>query len=679
MQTIQLFSGTENKNKRDFRRVLNRLRLGPRGLKLTVIVLFTICWLLIALARMNVPRYATLDASSLITLATSLQQGSVSGRDFQSLFGPGTQFLAGAATWITKTGSPIAAYGMIAFLFCSLSAFLIAVMLLICDRLSWQDCAITYALCFLMNLFFDVFDFRTALLLLIAVFAYKSIAAETMRLQFVWATSTGLLSFAAQLITFELGIYAVLAVISALIAGSILTRNAGLLLGIEAFVATIAAANVALILYFKLTSTTYGMAFDYHNYSLEILRGYHNSMGILWQLPTKQTIVLVLVTCYVIFRCIILSRNSDSLDASLFASLTLASVLWLKSALVSSDISHIAVAFTPMIVVLGLLATNEWQSTRGLAIWALALIGLLFVWPSFNFSAPSDLIKVVRRGISVRAAMANLYAPQKPLEAGLVPNWTTADLSDRSGIPVLAFPYENHIAAGIHHPFFAPVLESYAASTESLQRYYIQALDRQRLQGLDIIYGTDADLVPHDFGTQAITRTPRIFEYLYDNFELVNSEDHSDGHYKIRERHLRRQVSLEELRFSIPSQLVDSGTLKLSTPSTCGLLRLQMRINYTNNLFVFRPSGIEMTLKNAENVVWKGSVRAIEPNQTFVTYVSPLPAAKFPKVFSEDPIQSDKWDTIEYRSSPADKLGAVARRIQIETVHCLDPQKFGVN
>ena len=677
MQTIQLVSGSENK--RDFRRLLNRLRLGPQGLKLAVVIFFTFCWLLIALVRTNVPRHTTLDSSSLIGLATSLQQGSVSGRDFQSLFGPGAQFLAGAATWMTRTGSPIGAYGMIAFIFCSLSALLVAALLLVCDRLSWQDCAITYALCFLLNLFFDVFDFRTALLLLIAVFAYRSIAAETMRLQIIWATAAGLLSFAAQLITFELGIYAVLAVISALIAGSILTRNVRFLLGIQVFVATIAAANVALVLYFKLTSTTYGMAFDYQNYSLEILRGYHNSMGILWQLPTKQTIALVLIVCYVIFRCVMLSRDSDSLDASLFASLTLAGVLWLNGALVSSDVSHITVAFTPMIVVLGLLATNKWQSRPGLAAWALAISGLLFVWPSFNFSAPSDLVKVVRRDISVPAAIASLYAPQKPLEAGLVPNWATSDLSDRSGIPVLAFPYENHIAAGIHHRFFAPVLESYAASTEPMQLYYIQALDRQRAQGLDIIYGTDTDLVPHDFGIQAITRTPRIFEYMYDNFELVNSEDHSDGHYKIRERHQRRQVSLEEIRFSIPSQLVDSGTLKLSRPSTCGLLRLQMRINYMNNLFIFRPSGIEMTLKNADNIVWKGSVRAVEPNQTFVTYVSPLPAPKFPKLFSEDPIQSDKWDTIEYRSMPTDKLGAMARRIHIETVHCMDPQKFGVN
>ena len=371
-----------------------------------------------------------------------------------------------------------------------------------------------------------------------------------------------------------------------------------------------------------------------------------------------------------------LSRKSDPLDASLFASLTLTGLLWIKSAFVVADIPHITVAFTPMIVVLGLLATNEWQSRIGLSAWALTVCGLLLVWPSFNFRAPLDIVRFVRREVPIRAAIRNLYAPPKPLEAGLVPRWTTTDLGDRNGVPVLSFPYENHIAVGVHHPFFAPVLESYGASTEALQRYYIQALDRQRPAGLDVIYGNDAELVPGEAGTQAITRTPMIFEYFYRNFELVNSDDHADGHYKIRERHQPRELSLEELRYSIPSQLVDSGTFRLNAPSTCGLVRLQMRIDYMKTLSIFRPSGIELNFKNGDQSVWKGSIRPMEPNQTFVTYISPLASSKFAKVFGEDPIQSSPWDTLEYRSLPADMLGSTARRIHIEMAQCVNPQRF---
>src|SRR5262245_19870570 len=90
--------------KRDFRSLLNRVHLSPRAAKLSVIVLFTFCWLLVVLVRSNATRAtSTLESSSLVALAKSLQQGAVSGRDFQSTFGPGAQFLAWVATAITKS------------------------------------------------------------------------------------------------------------------------------------------------------------------------------------------------------------------------------------------------------------------------------------------------------------------------------------------------------------------------------------------------------------------------------------------------------------------------------------------------------------------------------------------------------------------------------------------------
>jgi len=122
--------------------------------------------------------------------------------------------------------------------------------------------------------------------------------------------------------------------------------------------------------------------------------------------------------------------------------------------------------------------------------------------------------------------------------------------------------------------------------------------------------------------------------------------------------------------------LVDSGTLKLPVPSTCGLVRLQMRIDYTKNSLIFRPSAIGLSLSNGDHLVWRGSVRPQEPNQKFVTYVSPLPPETFHKVFSQGPVQSLKWDKIQYWNLPADLLGSSASRIIVETLHCLDPKKF---
>jgi len=70
--------------------------LAERVAKIAVIVVFTVCWLLIVLVR---SRHAAndptaIEGSSLPGLATALQQRAISGRDFQSMYGPAAQLLA---------------------------------------------------------------------------------------------------------------------------------------------------------------------------------------------------------------------------------------------------------------------------------------------------------------------------------------------------------------------------------------------------------------------------------------------------------------------------------------------------------------------------------------------------------------------------------------------------------
>ena len=203
-------TSTLTANKPDIRGLLSRVRLGPLAIKVGVILAFTTCWLIVAVVRINNTAHdsVSLDGSSLIGLAGSAEQRQISGRDFQSVFGPGTQMLAFTAMSVAKTDSPLRAYGMITFFFCGASAILLAVTLLLCDRLTWKDCAVVYLFCFCLNLFFDVLDFRTAMLMATVALAYRIIAAETTRQLMMWSTLTGFACFYAQLVTFELGIYA---------------------------------------------------------------------------------------------------------------------------------------------------------------------------------------------------------------------------------------------------------------------------------------------------------------------------------------------------------------------------------------------------------------------------------------------------------------------------------------
>ena len=665
------------KKVKDLRAIFKRIPFGEREAKIAVVFAFTVCWLLIVLVRSRVSTDpAATEGSSLAGLATAMQQGNISGRDFQSLYGPAAQLLAWMATAATATRSALDAYAMITFFFCACSALLAAMMLLICDRISWQQCAIFYALSIFLNLFFNVFDIRTMLLLLNAVVAYRTIAAETVPKQVAWATGSGLLCFVAQLVTPELGICAVIAVLCGLGVGSILTRSATVLLAIEVFIATFGAANLGLAVLFKVTSSSYGLLLDYQNYSLELLRGYHNTMGVLWELPRAETLVLAIVTLYVIGVCVAEAWRSDPLDASFLASLTFAAVVWLKTALVRSDISQIAFAFTPVIIILGLLATIEWASPARRVAWAAAVCAAVFVWPSLSLSAPADLVKVFRGETSVRGTIRGIYSTKRPLDTAVSANLTSRDFPGRQDVSTLAFPYDDYIAVGLRRPLFAPVLESYAASTQALQRYYIGALDRQRRAGLEVIYGPDKGLVPPVGGLQAITRTPIIFEYLYKYFELARNEEHADGHYMLRTRQRPRDVAFEQLEFSIVHQLGDNGILKLNMPSPCGLVLFEIRIDYPKAPEIFRPNSIELTLSGKDGVVWRGFIRPLTPNQVFITYISPLPSERFHEVFGQAPVQNAKWDKIEYRASRADLLGSAASLIQVNTIQCVDPNKF---
>lgn len=651
--------------------------LAEQAAKIAVILLFTVCWLLIVLVR----SHEAIDPGAnegrpLSGLATALQQRAISGRDFQSIYGPATQLLAWTATSVTVNRSALGAYGMITFFFCSATALIVAAMLLIGDRFSWQQCAVFYAFAILLNLFFDVFDIRTGLLLLNAVVAYRIIAADTDARQIAWATASGLLCFVAQLVTVESGICAAIVIVCTLIAGSILTRSVTVLIAVQVFIGTIALANLGLVAVFKITSSSYGLLFDYHNYSLELLRGFHNSMGVLWGLSMAKTAVLVLVALYVIGMCAAAVWRSDPREASLLVSLAFAALVWLETALVRSDIPQIVVAFTPVIVILSLLSKMEWTSPARRVAWSAAAVAALVVWPSLNLTAWPGLLRVIRGETTPRGAISAIYATKRPPDAGLRASLAAPDLAGRRDISILEFPSDNYGSVGPRRRFFAPVLESYAASTEPLERYYVRALDSRRRAGLEIIYGPDKGaLLPGD-NIQAITRTPVIFEYLYKHFELTGNEEHGDGRYILRPRLQPQEVSTEPFQFSTPQQSPDSGILRLDAPSACGLVLLELRIDYAKNPHIFRPGGIELTFTNKDQLVWQGSIKPLAPNETFVTYVSPLPPARFHQVFSQGPVQAVQWDKIQYHASGTDALGSRATFIHLGDIQCVDPKKF---
>ena len=661
----------------DLRNYVTGMNFGSVGLKVAVVVAFTLCWLLIILARSQTPRDpASLEGSSLVGLAAAMQQGALSGRDFQSMYGPAAQVLAWISTSVMYSRSPLDGLGLMVFAFCAASAVLMAAVLLLCDRVSWQHAAVFYALALFLNLFQGIFDVRIVLLLLNVVFAHRVIVAERPSQRTLWAAGTGVLCFVSQLVTFDVGIYAAIAVVCTLIAGVVLIRNIELLHAAGTFVAVFAALNVALVAFFKLTSVGHTLVFDYHNYAFEMLRGSHNTLGVLWQLPLAQTVALVIVSFYVLAMCVLTILRFGSLDGPLFAGLAVAAVLWVMTGLVRSDIAHIAVAFAPIVVILSFVFPRDWSVPKEAGVWVVFAVAVILAWPMSSISAPADLMKVVRGEVGAGDTFRDLHTARRPLDETLKASLATSDL-DRRNVPLLSFPYDAHIAPGVRRPLFAPVLETHGVSTPYLEDYYLKALQRRRTAGLEILYGPDRTEDPLTGGVQAITRTPNVFEYIYRNFTLATADVHTDGHYLLVPLDEPQPVPVERLKFSKMQDSLGSGMVKLQTPSTCGLIRVEIELGYTRRSRFLRLGGVDVSINNGDQRVWQGSIRALEPNQRFVTYISPLEEGVFHKVFGREVVHGVRWDKLEYRSATTDMLGAKATRVEIFDLECLDPQKFG--
>src|SRR5262249_18701430 len=148
--------------------------------------------------------------------------------------------------------------------------------------------------------------------------------------------------------------------------------------------------------------------------------------------------------------------------------------------------------------------------------WAVTICAVFFVWPTFNLNAPRNIFYIANGDVRIGAVIRNIYAPRK-LESSKLAALASSDSSDRN-VAMLTFPFDE-VGAGINHRLFAPILEIYGAGTPSLERYYLHALENKRTANLAILYGLDDAKTG---GAQAITRTPRIFEYIYRHFELTD-------------------------------------------------------------------------------------------------------------------------------------------------------------
>ena len=207
-----------------------------------------------------------------------------------------------------------------------------------------------------------------------------------------------------------------------------------------------------------------------------------------------------------------------------------------------------------------------------------------------------------------------------------------------------------------------------------MQQHYIATIEKRRLSGANLAYGLDMRTAQGFDGVQMITRAPMIFEYLYSHFALAADEERADGHYVLHMRPQLRDARVEEILFTTRRQTPSFGVLELRTPSTCGLVRLEMRTSYTQNPYLHRPSGIDLSFGGGDKPIWEGSIRPAELKTAFHTYISVAAPLAFYKVFGNGVSSDQKWNRLEYHASPTDWLGSQPSLIEVAHVQCVDPQ-----
>ena len=659
-------------------------RISPIAIKALVITICCFVLFAVAVARFSVTaaffKTNTLDHSWLIGLAAALQQGQISGRDFFYTYGVLAQALAWLGVWLNGGDSALDSFFAILLCFQSAAIILFGVALGLIKQARWKQVSLISLAMALLAALFQYAAFRMMLVLLCAVSLQYAMSASSTKKRLALAAATGILCLMAQLVTAELGIqtilmvtsvigaYAVFASIRRILQRDDLLHPACYLLILGVVLIVFVTGNVLVSLLFELSSPTYQWLFDYQRYSLEIMRGYNNTMGIPWK-PSPRALgwaflLLLYVTAFVFANL----RKLKKADGYLLFSLLVSSWVALKGMILRSDWGHTTLALIPTVFLLLLMGLDWLETNRWRISWVVAVVLLFAIWPGASFSAlvygtqmltgELSLSTRLRQILSYRATLSE-YMP-----AGLV------EALPDSSRPMLSFPYQNYISIGLRRKPIAPILQTHIAHTESLQQKYVEALAQQK-GAFDVVYGLDFLASWPVDNVQNVSRVPIIFEYLYRNYELQSPQGFGEGFFLLRPRRQPLDFRAVRLPYALTRTNQSNIRVKLDEPASCSLVRLELRIIYPIIGVLGRPDALHLQFLSRDTDILQTDAIAIETDRLFSTYVSLIDAPEFYKVFGAMPGQSKRWDALQISPRLSGLLGVPPDRVDIGQIECI--------
>ncbi len=658
--------------------------VGHRHIKAAAIVVSSIILFAVMLVRSPIGAEEfmsnTLDHSWIISLSAMLQQGMISGRDFHYTYGVLTQVIAQLGVALVPGQSPIDGYFSILMCFRAFSIFLLGVILGLIRQVTWRQAVGIIFMLGLLNTMFDIAAPRMLLLLLTAVVLARALSAQVRSRQLGLSVIVGLLCLIGQLFTAELGILSTASIVLLLITYAACSRfhiflhqtdlltSRSYLSVLGAIITTFLLGNLVISLLFKLSSSTYSRLFDYQFYSLELIRGYNNTMGIAW-IPSAFFLagLLIILACILLSVLFNLPRLAMA-DGYLLSSLLITALVAAKGMLLRSDWGHTTIGLFPLIFLLLILGPGWFQSSRVRLSWVGSMAVLLMIWPGADFSALTTVPKIFDSDKGFVPKMNEIISMSIPVDK-LVPIDLKQSISAQPN-SILVFPYQNYLAIALDRSLVAPVLQAFIANTEALQQEYVASLAGLRLPPL-VIYGLDSVVSWPVDGVQNITRVPVIFEYLYRNYELSSSQPYGQGYYLLKPRSQPVNFQMTSLLFT--AEKLDSAHLqiKLDNPVRCSLVQLNLQINYPITSFIGRPDALHVQFLHGQTEKEGSDLVAIETGKEFATYVSLIDAANFYQVFGADQVQTKNWDELRIGPRTTGPFEVFPSLVDVKSIGCI--------
>ncbi len=624
-----------------------------------------------------------LDASWFVELGYQLDEGNLLGRDIFFTYGPLAQLISWAG-YKLQGGNVLSGFSVGLLLFDALGLVLLYFVVCLVDDLAWHDAVVIYVLMYLLNAYYA----RPMLILLCCVVLLRALAAKR-QWRYMWAGATGLLCFASQLISMDVGVLALLTcagVLSLWLIVSVLFRaRISVFRIVEAPIeyAKVAAIVVGcylilyglLEIYFRLSSPDYRW-FDYWRYGVKTLSRYGYAMALDWMYgyPGGAALTAVLLAVAVFCLFIVVGKFSEGIRGGnlsmgyVFSGLLIASIISFKSALTRSDIGHVLNSILALMFLFSLSLTTIRQSPKALMAGVVLLMLVLTVWPVNGADSIRIWIDLLIRQQSLVVKWRDIRA-MRINSSEIVPDGLDGalDLNKR----LVSFPYNNALVLALNGYSFPPVLQTYAAFDTRLQDMYVKKL-ADHAKDVEVVFGVDGVNSASLDGVQNVARVPIIFEYLAENFALKTPE--SFGGYLVL--HPRGQpLPFRESRVEYDVAQVSEIGLDITFPGSleCDLLELQLEINYPVFTVLGRPNDLVVQAKNQSQVIYDGRLVAIETGAPFSTFLYLGPPQNFGYLFSSDRSGAPTvyFDKLMLFTGPTSLFDVQPSKLKVDDVICI--------